>query len=78
MGEQLGVDFEEEEYDTLNGLLISLLDHIPEDGEKAVLTYQGYRYEILSTQNRMIESVRVTPLPKEETAEEKEETGDEE
>ncbi|MBO5198245.1 MAG: HlyC/CorC family transporter [Lachnospiraceae bacterium] len=78
LGEQLGVDFEEEEYDTLNGLLISLLDHIPEDGEKAVLTYQGYRYEILSTQNRMIESVRVTPLPKEETAEEKEETGDEE
>lgn len=73
LGDKLEVDFEEEEYDTLNGLLISLLDHIPDDGEKAVLVYKGYRFGILSTKNKMIESVRISKLP-EETAGEDSET----
>ena len=53
-------------YDTVNGLLISLLDRIPEEGEQPDVRYQGYRFSVLKVENKMIDSVRVTKLPDEE------------
>ena len=43
-----------EEFDTLNGLLISKLEHIPKENETAVIEYQGYQFEILSIDNKKI------------------------
>lgn len=60
--DQLHIDLEHDDFDTLNGLLISLLDRIPDDGEQAVLEYQGYRFEIIETLNRMIQKVRISKL----------------
>lgn len=51
-----------ESFDTLNGLLISILDRIPMDGEKATVTYQDYRFDIIETKNKMIRKVRMTKL----------------
>lgn len=59
---------QEQDYDnfeTLNGLLISLLDHIPSDNEKAVIPYGGYVFDILSCKHKMVNQVRITPLKKE-------------
>lgn len=56
--EILGIEVEEE-FDTLNGLLISKLEHIPEENETAVIEYQGYEFEILSIDNKKIGSVKV-------------------
>lgn len=56
-------------YDTINGLLISLLDHIPEEDEKAVIHYCGYEYELVEVHNRMIVSTRVRKLTEEELLE---------
>ncbi len=53
----------EEEFDTLNGLLISKLEHIPEENETAVIEYQGYEFEILSIDNKKIGSVKVKKKP---------------
>ncbi len=53
---------DEENFETLNGLLISLLGHIPCDGEQAVLEYEGYRFEILNCENRLISEVRIETL----------------
>lgn len=63
--ETLGVSFEET-YDTLNGLLISRLDRIPEDGEKAEIMEKGYRFQIIEVKNNMIHLVKITKLQQEE------------
>ncbi|NLJ97568.1 MAG: HlyC/CorC family transporter [Clostridiales bacterium] len=62
--DELDIVIEHEDFDTLNGLLISILDRIPTDGEKATLQYGGYRFDILDTMNKMIGRVKITKLPK--------------
>lgn len=64
--EETGIDLVNEDFDTLNGLLISLLDRIPEDGEQALLNHSGYQFEILETKDKMIGRVRISKLPEEE------------
>ena len=67
--EELGVTFPEEDlenYDTINGLLISRLDRIPGEEEKPEVQYQGYLFSVLKVENKMIASVRVTRLPEED------------
>lgn len=61
--EELDIVLDHEDFDTLNGLLISILDRIPEDGEKATLQYGGYQFDILETMNKMIGQVRISKLP---------------
>lgn len=58
--ERFGINFEEEEFDTLNGFLISKMDRIPEENEKFSVTVDGYRFQILKVENRRIEKVLVT------------------
>ena len=60
--DELNISLKQEDFDTLNGLLISILDRIPMDGEKETLEFDGYRFEILETKNKMIEQVRITKL----------------
>ena len=55
----LGIEIEEEDFDTLNGLLTSLLNRIPNDGEHISISYCGYLFEILDVKNKMIRYVRV-------------------
>ncbi len=52
-------------FETLNGLLTSLLDHVPADNEKAVIPYGGYVFDILSCKHKMVNQVKITPLRKE-------------
>ena len=69
------ISFEDEEFETLNGFLISRLDRIPEPDERFDVDYQGYNFKILTVENKMIQSVLVKKLPErcddkaEETAE---------
>lgn len=61
--ERFGIDFEEEEFDTLNGFLISRMDRIPEENEKFSIVVGGYRFQILKVKNRRIEKVLVSKVP---------------
>ena len=61
--ERFGISFADEEFETLNGFLISRLDKIPEPGEAFDVDYQGYNFKILLVENKMIQSVLVTRLP---------------
>ena len=73
LSEHLGIEFEEEDFenfDTLNGLLISKLDRIPMDGETAVIKICGYEFEIIEAMNKMIRLVRITKIEPEDTVEE--------
>lgn len=61
--ERFGVTFDEEEFETLNGFLISKMDKIPEEDEQFSIDVDGYNFKILSVENKMIHSVLVTKLP---------------
>lgn len=63
--EKLGISFEDEEFETINGFLISRLEHIPEVGEDFDTDYSGYNFKVLSVENFMIQSVLVTKIPEE-------------
>lgn len=67
--EALGITFPEEDmdtYDTINGLLISRLDRIPQEEEQPEVRYMGLLFEVVKVENKMIHSVRVKPIPEEE------------
>lgn len=61
--ELFGISFQEEEFETLNGFLISRMDRIPEEDEQFSIDVEGYRFKILSVENKMIQSVLVTKMP---------------
>lgn len=63
--ERFDISFADEEFETLNGFLISRLDRIPEPDEKFDVDYCGFNFKILSVENKMIQSVLVTKLPEE-------------
>lgn len=71
--ETLGLVLDQEDshtYDTFNGFLISRLNRIPEDGECPRLEYQGYQFQVLKVENKMIRSARAVKIPLLETASE--------
>ena len=63
--EILDIEFEQEEYDTLNGFLISKIGHIPKDEEQGIIHYHGYRFYIVDVKDNMIRYIRVVKDVKE-------------
>ncbi len=57
LAELMHVDLEEEDADTVGGLIYSLLGHVPEQGE--TLDLEGWRFTVLSVDGRRINQVRV-------------------
>lgn len=62
LGETLGIDFSKEEFETLNGLLVAHLEHIPTEDDFFDMDYGGYNFKVLSVENRVIRNVLVTKL----------------
>ena len=56
------VDEEEDEYETLNGMIISKLEHIPAEDEVASVDAYGYSFCVLKVKDNIIQQVRVSPL----------------
>jgi len=72
----LGIEFDEEDYDsydTINGLLISKLDRIPQEGEETEVSILGYCFKILRVENKIIHTIRVRKEQPEEDHEEEQE-----
>ena len=67
--ETLGVEFDKEDkdnFDTLNGFMVSRLGHIPKPGEKGSVRIGDYLLKIMKVENKVIQTVLAIPLPKEE------------
>lgn len=64
--ERFHISFNEEEFETLNGFLIAKMDKIPDENETFEIEVDGYLFQIISVQNKMIQSVRVTKLAEHE------------
>lgn len=56
----IGEQEELEDFDTLNGFIVSQIDRIPSDGEVFHISAYGYFFEVLLVENKMIRTVRVT------------------
>lgn len=55
----INIKFDEEEYDTLNGFLITKLNRIPADDERTEIVTDECIYKILSVENKMISLVQI-------------------
>ena len=64
--EQLSISLEDEPFNTVNGFVISRLDHIPEEGEEFEFTYQGYLFRIQEVKDKMVQSVLAFKIPDEQ------------
>lgn len=64
--DRFDISFHEEEFETLNGFLISKMDKIPEEDEDFSIRVDDYEFKILEVENRMIKSVRAVKLPEKE------------
>lgn len=51
---------EQDDFETLNGLLISLIHRIPNEDEHITTEAFGYEFEVLEVENKMIKRVKVT------------------
>lgn len=65
--EKIGIKFEDDEVETLNGFLTSVLGHVPKSGEIFETDYGGYNFHVVSISNHVIQMVRIRR--KEETKE---------
>ena len=66
LGEKLGMDLgEDEDCDTLGGLVFSQLSEIPSDGERPVVTCRGLRIAVEQVSDRRVEWAIVEKLPPE-------------
>ncbi len=57
--EELDIVFDDETFETLNGFLISKMEHIPAENEQFETDYKGYHFKVLSVENKMIKTVLV-------------------
>lgn len=53
-----------EDYDTLGGFILGQLGRFPNDGEEIEITYNGFKYKVLETEDKIISKVQVT-IPEE-------------
>jgi len=57
-----------EDYDTLSGFILGQLGRFPEENEAIKIDYNGFSYEVLETEDKIISKVRVTKINKDENA----------
>ena len=58
----LNLAIDVDDFDTLNGYLVTLLDTIPESGKHYTVEDGQYKYQILAVDNKMIQSVEASLL----------------
>ena len=52
----------DDDFETLNGLLISKLEHIPQNNEFASVDIDGYTFKVMSVKDNAISLVKVTKI----------------
>lgn len=70
--EELGIKLPQGEYDTVAGMIMSILGRIPEENETPTVEVAGCEFTVESINERRIERVKIVKLPVEEETEEDE------
>ncbi|MBQ2676855.1 MAG: HlyC/CorC family transporter [Clostridia bacterium] len=69
VAEMLGTELPEGDYDTLGGLILSILGRIPTEGENPVVECSGYRFTVETIDERRIDTVKAEKLPEPQSQE---------
>lgn len=64
--DELGIKLPQGEYDTVAGMVLSMLGRIPDENEHPTVTVSGCEFTIESINDRRIERIKIVKLPKEE------------
>ncbi len=67
--EELSITLPQGEYDTVAGMIMSILGRIPEENEHPTVTVAGCEFTVESINERRIERVKIVKLPAEQTEE---------
>jgi len=67
VGEMLGIEFPDEDFDTLAGLVISLLGRIPDENEKATAKFGNLQFKVLEMDDKRIAKIEVVVVPETES-----------
>ncbi len=59
--EEFHTEFSDEEYDTIGGMILHELGHLPQRNE--VIAIGPFQFKVLNADNRQIHLLRMTPLP---------------
>ena len=64
LNDQIGLHLESEDYDSIGGFVIGLLDHLPEEGEEVV--YENLRLVVEKVERNRIETIHIYMMDEEE------------
>ncbi|MBQ5868426.1 MAG: HlyC/CorC family transporter [Lachnospiraceae bacterium] len=67
LNDQIGLNLESEDYDSIGGFVIGLLDHLPEEGEEVV--YENLRLVVEKVERNRIETIHIYQMSEEELKE---------
>jgi len=71
VGEAIGIEFPDDDFDTMGGFVISQLGRIPEENELPAVTYENLVIKVLAMEEKRVSKVEilVQPDPSEDTEE---------
>ncbi|KPC49403.1 HlyC/CorC family transporter [Amantichitinum ursilacus] len=61
LNEAIGASFNDEEFDTVAGLVTNKFGHVPKRGE--AIAFDGYRFQIVRADSRRVHSVLIEKIP---------------
>ena len=69
LNDRLELELESEDYDSVGGLVIGLLDHLPDEGEEVTEEEKGIRFIVTKVDKNRIDRIKMILPPKEEQQE---------
>lgn len=57
--ENLGITFDTDEFDILNGFLVNEIGHLPEAGEKICVHFKGYVFTAVGQADKVLRQIRI-------------------
>lgn len=63
VSEAVGLDFPDDDYDTIAGLVLSLLGRIPEENEYPEVEYNNLKLKVLGMDEKRVSLVEITVMP---------------
>ena len=63
--DEFGIEFGEQEFETINGYLISLMEKIPEEDDRFETQIGDFNFKVMAVENNVIKTIQVTPVVKE-------------
>lgn len=69
LNDRLELELESEDYDSVGGLVIGLLDHLPDEGEEVTEEENGIRFIVTKVDKNRIDRIKMILPPKEEQQE---------